>query len=76
MEKIENIYGYCRVSAKDQNEERQIQALLQFGISENNIFIDKRSGKDFNREQYQLLKQILKRTKNNLLIIKSIDRLR
>lgn len=75
MEEIKNEYGYVRVSSKDQNEERQIKALLDFGIKEENIFIDKKSGKDFDREQYQLLKQILKRTKNNLLVIKSIDRL-
>ena len=75
MEKIENKYGYGRISAKDQNEARQVQALLDYGIDERNIFIDKKSGKDFDREQYQLLKQILKRTKNNLLVIKSIDRL-
>ena len=75
MEKIENEYGYGRISAKDQNAARQVQALLDFGIEEKNIFIDKKSGKDFEREQYQLLKQILKRTKNNLLVIKSIDRL-
>lgn len=75
MEEIKNIYGYARVSSSDQNEERQVQALLQYGISVDNIFIDKKSGKDFEREQYQLLKQILKRTKNNLLVIKSIDRL-
>jgi len=76
MEEIKNIYGYGRISAKDQNEARQVQALLDYGIDERNIFIDKKSGKDFDREQYQLLKQILKRTKNNLLVIKSIDRLR
>lgn len=75
MEEIENKYGYGRISAKDQNEARQIKSLLDFGIEERNIFIDKKSGKDFDREQYQLLKQILKRTKNNLLVIKSIDRL-
>lgn len=75
MEEIKNKYGYGRISAKDQNEARQVQALLKYGINEDNIFIDKKSGKDFDREQYQLLKQILKRTKNNLLVIKSIDRL-
>lgn len=75
MEELKNLYGYGRISAKDQNEARQLQALLDFGIDERNIFIDKKSGKDFEREQYQLLKQILKRTKNNLLVIKSIDRL-
>lgn len=76
MEKIKNIYGYARVSSKDQNEQRQLESLLQYGISEDNIFIDKKSGKDFQREEYQILKQILRRTKENLLVIKSIDRLR
>ena len=75
MEEIKNIYGYARVSSADQNEQRQLDALLQYGISEDNIFIDKKSGKDFKREEYQILKQILKRTRNNLLVIKSIDRL-
>lgn len=75
MEKIKNIYGYCRISTKEQNEARQIEALLKYGVKEENIFVDRKSGKDFNREQYQLLKQIIKRTKNNLLVIKSIDRL-
>ena len=75
MEKIKNIYGYCRVSTKEQNEARQVEALLKYGVKEENIFVDRKSGKDFKREQYQLLKQILKRTKNNLLVIKSIDRL-
>lgn len=71
----ENLYGYGRVSTKDQNLDRQIQALLEFGIKKENLFIDKQSGKDFNRQDYQLLKQILKRTTNNILVIKSIDRL-
>lgn len=71
----QNIYGYARVSTQHQNLERQIQALQEYGISKENIFIDKKSGKDFNREDYQLLKQILKRTQNNVMVIKSIDRL-
>ncbi len=71
----ENIYGYGRVSTQHQNLERQIKALLEFGVKEENIFTDKKSGKDFNRSNYQLLKQFLKRTKNNVLVIKSIDRL-
>lgn len=70
-----NLYGYARVSTKEQNEDRQTQALTEFGITEDNIFIDKKSGKDFKREEYQLLKKILKRTQNNVLVIKSIDRL-
>lgn len=71
----ENIYGYARVSTQYQNEDRQMQALKDFGIDEENIFVDKRSGKDFEREEYQLLKRIMKRTQNNVLVIKSIDRL-
>ena len=47
MEKIENKYGYGRISAKDQNEARQVQAFLEYGINEENIFIDKKSGKRF-----------------------------
>ena len=66
----ENLYGYGRVSTKDQNLDRQIQSLLEFGIKKENLFVDKQSGKDFNRQDYQLLKQILKRTTNNVLVIK------
>jgi DNA invertase Pin-like site-specific DNA recombinase len=72
---MQNIYGYTRVSTKEQNEDRQVEALLDFGVSQDNIFIDKKSGKDFDREQYQLMKQIMKRTKDNVLVIKSIDRM-
>lgn len=66
-------YGYGRVSSKEQNEERQVKALLDNGVDERFIFIDKQSGKDFNREQYLVLKNALR--ENDLLIIKSIDRL-
>ncbi len=76
MEESRNLFGYGRVSAKGQNPQRQLEALLDYGVDKNNIFIDKKSGKDFERDEYQLLKQILKRTKNNVLVIKSIDRLR
>ena len=72
---MENIYGYARVSSKDQNEYRQIEALKEYGVLDKNIFIDKKSGKDFDREQYKFLKRLLERTENNVLIIKSIDRL-
>lgn len=65
-------YGYIRVSSKDQNIDRQLQEMLDLGISENFILIDKQSGKDFNRPQYQLLKQLLR--EDDLLYIKSIDR--
>lgn len=67
------IFGYCRVSSKEQNEERQIVAFEEYGIDERDIYIDKKSGKDFDREQYNVLKHILR--KNDLLVIKSIDRL-
>lgn len=68
-------YGYVRVSSKDQNEERQIQAMLAEGITEDRIFIDKQSGKDFDRSEYQTLKRMLKDSPHSLLIIMSIDRL-
>lgn len=66
-------YGYIRVSTAQQNIDRQLAELLKFGLSEENIFIDYQSGKDFERTEYQNLKQILKQ--GDLLIIKSIDRL-
>lgn len=68
-------YGYVRVSSKDQNEERQIQAMLENGVSMERLFIDKQSGKDFNRTEYQTLKRMLKDSPNSLLVILSIDRL-
>lgn len=66
-------YGYCRISDKDQNEARQILALQEAGVDERFILIDKQSGKDFDRAQYQLLKHALR--EGDLLVIKSIDRL-
>ena len=67
------IFGYVRVSSKEQNEDRQLIAFKDFGIDERDIYIDKQSGKDFNREQYNILKHILR--ENDVLVIKSIDRL-
>lgn len=67
------IFGYARVSSKEQNEERQIVAFKNYGIDERDIYIDKQSGKDFDREQYNILKHILR--ENDILVIKSIDRL-
>ena len=66
-------YGYVRVSSKDQNEARQIIAMREFGVAEKCIFLDKQSGKDFNRPQYRKLIRKLK--KGDALVIKSIDRL-
>ena len=68
-----NIYGYIRVSSRDQNEDRQMIALKEMGIAKKNIYLDKQSGKDFNRPQYTKLLRKLK--KDDLLYIKSIDRL-
>jgi len=66
-------YGYARVSTKDQNEERQLIALENFGIERRFIFVDKQSGKDFERTQYRRLVRKLK--DGDTLAIKSIDRL-
>lgn len=66
------IFGYVRVSSKDQNPERQIKEMKDLGIPEREIFIDKQSGKNFNREQYRTLKQCLR--EGDLLYIKSLDR--
>ena len=68
-----NLYGYIRVSTRDQNEDRQILALKELSIPEKNLFIDKQSGKDFERPQYR--KMVRKLKKDDLLYIKSIDRL-
>ena len=66
-------YAYVRVSSKDQNPERQIAAMRELGIVEKNIFIDKMSGKDFERTEYRKMLKRLKR--GDLIVIKSIDRL-
>lgn len=72
MEEI-NIYGYMRVSSKEQNEDRQKITLTEMGVPENNIYMDKQSGKDFERTQYKRL--LRKLNENSVLYIKSIDRL-
>ena len=68
-----NVYGYVRVSTKEQNEDRQILALQAFPVSSQNIYMDKLSGKDFNRPQYQ--KILRKLRQGDVLVVKSIDRL-
>jgi DNA invertase Pin-like site-specific DNA recombinase len=68
-----NTYGYVRVSSMDQNEDRQFAALSAAGVASRDIFIDKRSGKDFARPAYQMLIERL--ASGDLLYIKSIDRL-
>ena len=66
-------YGYVRVSTREQNEQRQMIALREFGISAKHIFLDKQSGKDFERPNY---KKLIRKLKNgDTLVIKSIDRL-
>ncbi|WWU63300.1 recombinase family protein [Clostridium baratii] len=68
-----NKYAYIRVSSKDQNVERQIVAMKQIGLSLNQMYIDKQSGKDFNRKNY--LKMVRKLKNGDEVYIKSIDRL-
>lgn len=66
-------YGYARVSTREQKEERQLIALKNFGVNAKDIFVDKQSGKDFNRTNYRKLLKIMK--EEDTLVIKSIDRL-
>lgn len=69
----EEIYGYARVSTREQNEDRQIIALMEMGVPERNIYLDKLSGKNFERPRY---KKLLSRLdENSVLYIQSIDRL-
>lgn len=67
------IFGYMRVSTREQNEDRQKTALLEKGVPENQIYIDKQSGKTFDRPQYK--KMLHKLNENSVLFVKSIDRL-
>ena len=67
------IYGYARVSTREQNEARQLAAMREFGVAEENIVTEKLSGKDFNRPLYQNL--VAKLLPDDVLVIKSIDRL-
>ena len=68
-----NVTGYARVSSKEQNQGRQVEALVHANVEADCIFVDKTSGKDFEREEYQKLKSLLK--KGDILVVKSIDRL-
>lgn len=69
----QTIYGYIRVSTKEQNEDRQLIALAEFPVPQENVFMDKLSGKDFNRPQYRKLMRRLR--PGDVLVVKSIDRL-
>lgn len=70
---MQKVYGYIRVSAKDQNEERQLIAMREKYVAKQNLFIDKQSGKDFERPQYK--KMLKKLERGDLLYVQSIDRL-
>jgi len=65
-------FGYIRVSSKDQNEGRQLEAIRKMGINERDIYLDKQSGKNFERANYQLLKRVIR--KGDILYIHSLDR--
>lgn len=65
-------FGYIRVSSQDQNEARQLEAMRQLGIEERDVFMDKQSGKDFDREKYQAMKSCLR--EGDVLYIHSLDR--
>lgn len=68
-----NVYGYCRVSSRNQNEDRQLIAMREMDVPEENVFVDKQSGKDFNRPEF---KKLMKKIRpNDLIVVKSIDRL-
>ena len=69
----EKVYGYVRVSTKEQNLDRQFIAMKQFGVPEGNIFVDRQSGKDFERPAYQEMMQTLQ--EGDTLVLKSLDRL-
>ena len=69
----QNFYGYIRVSSKEQNPDRQLIALQEFGVPNEHLFVDKQSGKNFERPSYKKLMDVLHF--NDVLVIKSIDRL-
>ena len=68
------LYGYMRVSTKEQNLDRQMKSLVDFGVPVENIKSDKESGKDFNRDNYQLLRNEILR-EGDILVVKELDRL-
>ncbi len=70
---MRNVYGYIRVSTKEQNEDRQWLAMKEYGVPEGNVYVDKQSGKDFDRPGYRQVLEVL--CENDVLVIKSIDRL-
>ena len=73
MNNENRVYGYCRVSSKSQNENRQVDAILAYGVARRDIFIDKASGKDFDRPQYEVMKSLLR--PGDELVVLDLDRL-
>ncbi len=71
--KLTNIYGYIRVSTKDQNEQRQLHKMMERGVEARRIFVDKASGRHFDRPQYQLLRKIL--NTGDIVYIDALDRM-
>ena len=69
----QQLYGYVRVSAKDQCEDRQLLSLRDFPVAESHIFVDKQSGKDFKRPKYQRMLKLLRR--GDIMVVQSIDQL-
>jgi len=70
---VANIYGYIRVSTKDQNEQRQLHKMMERGVEARRIFVDKASGRHFDRPQYQLLRKIL--STGDIIYIDALDRM-
>ncbi|WP_176546192.1 recombinase family protein [Bacillus toyonensis] len=73
ISKVANIYGYIRVSTKDQNEQRQLHKMMERGVEARRIFVDKASGRHFDRPQYQLLRKIL--STGDIVYIDALDRM-
>lgn len=73
IQDVANIYGYIRVSTKDQNEQRQLHKMMERGVEARRIFVDKASGRHFNRPQYQLLRKIL--STGDIVYIDALDRM-
>nr|WP_241415164.1 recombinase family protein [Clostridium beijerinckii] len=71
-EPVKKIFGYCRVSSNSQNLSRQLEELNKQGIDDRDIFCDKQSGKDFNREQYKLLKKMVR--SGDCVMVTELDR--
>ena len=69
---MKKVFGYCRVSSNSQNLSRQLEELKEYGIDDRDMFCDKQSGKDFNREQYKLLKKMVR--SGDCVVVTELDR--